>query len=132
MLIIHGKRDLLVPFEAAVEHHRLVPQSEAEFLDDNHFMVFSKSAMLTPRILDFLGRVEQGKALTRSTAGPDRLARAALPFDRSSIPKAMGVTLVVLMMLIAASTLVSEDLTCIAAGVMVAQGRIDFLAAAFA
>jgi pimeloyl-ACP methyl ester carboxylesterase/membrane protein DedA with SNARE-associated domain len=132
MLIIHGKRDILVPFDAALEHHRLVPQSEADFLDDNHFMVFAKSAMLAPRIIDFLDRVAQGKAPTRSTAEPDRLARAALPFDRASIPKAMGVTLVVLMTLIAASTLVSEDLTCIAAGVMVAQGRVDFIAAALA
>jgi membrane protein DedA with SNARE-associated domain len=132
MLIIHGRRDVLVPFEAAVEHHRIVPQSEAEFLDDNHFMVFGKGAMLAPMILEFLDRVEQGKAVTRSTADADRLARAALPYDRASIPKAMGVTALVLMMLIAASTLVSEDLTCIGAGVMVAQGRIGFVEAALA
>jgi len=132
MLIIHGKRDVLVPVEAAVEHNRLVPQSEAEFLDDNHFMVFGKGAILAPSILDFLDRVEQGKALTRATADPASRARAALPYDRASIPKAIGVTALVLMLLIAASTLVSEDLTCIGAGVMVAQGRIDFAAAAFA
>lgn len=132
MLIIHGKRDVLVPFEAAIEHHRIVPQSEGEFLDDNHFMVFGKGSMLAPKIIGFLDRVEEGKAVMRSTADVDRLANAALPYDRSSIPKAMGVTAIVLMMLIAASTLVSEDLTCIAAGVMVAQGRIDFAAAALA
>ncbi|HXU08708.1 MAG TPA: VTT domain-containing protein, partial [Blastocatellia bacterium] len=118
--------------EAAIEHQRIVPQSEAEFLDDNHFMVFAKGPMLAPKILEFLERVEQGKALTRGSADVDRLARAALPYDRASIPKAMGVTALVLMMLIAASTLVSEDLTCIGAGVMVAQGRIDFVAAALA
>ena len=132
MLIIHGKRDVLVPVEAALEHHRIVPQSEAEFLDDNHFMVFQKGPMLAPRIFEFLDRVAQGKASTRSTADADRLARAALPYDRASIPKAMGVTAIVLMMLFAASTLISEDLTCIGAGVMVAQGRIDFAAAALA
>ena len=132
MLIIHGKRDVLVPVEAAIEHHRIVPQSEAEFLDDNHFMVFGKGAMLAQPILEFLDKVAQGKAVTRSTADADRLARAALPYDKASIPKAMGVTALVLMMLIAASTLVSEDLTCIGAGVMVAQGRIDFVAAALA
>ncbi len=132
MLIIHGRHDVLVPFEAALEHHRLVPQSEAEFLDDNHFMAFGKGAMLAPKIVGFINRVEQQKVATRSTAEADRLARAALPYDRASIPKAMGVTVLVLMMLIAASTLVSEDLTCIGAGVMVAQGRIDFAAAALA
>jgi membrane protein DedA with SNARE-associated domain len=132
MLIIHGKSDVLVPIEAAREHYRLVPQSEAEFLDDTHFMVFGKGAMLASKILAFFDRVEQEKALTRSTADADRVARAALPYDPSSIPKAMGVTALVLMMLIAASTLVSEDLTCIGAGVMVAQGRIDFATAALA
>ena len=132
MLIIHGRHDVLVPFGAAIEHHRIVPQSEAEFLDDNHFMVFGKGAMLAPKILEFLDRIEQGKAVTRAAADAGRLERAALPYDRASIPKAMGVTALVLMMLIAASTLVSEDLTCIGAGVMVAQGRIDFVAAALA
>lgn len=66
MLIIHGKLDVLAPVEAAIEHHRIVPQSEAEFLDDNHFMVFGKGAMLAPTILEFLDRVEQGKAVTRA------------------------------------------------------------------
>ena len=122
MLIVHGKRDVLVPFEAAVEHHRIVPQSEAEFLDDDHFMVFGKGAMLAPKILGFLDRVEKGYGVTRASADNDRLARAALPYDPASVPRAMGVTALVLMMLIGASTLVSEDLTCIAAGVMVAQG----------
>ena len=132
MLIIHGRHDVLVPFGAAIEHHRIVPQSEAEFLDDNHFMVFGKGAMLAPKILGFLDRSEQGKALTRAASDAGRLERAALPYDRASIPKAMGITALVLMILIAASTLVSEDLTCIGAGVMVAQGRIDFVAAALA
>lgn len=146
MLIIHGKRDVLVPVEAAVEHHRIVPQSDGAFLDENHFMVFGKGAMLAPRIVAFIDRIEHlttaslgildtfapEPAVNRSAADADRLARAALPFNPGSVPKAMGVTALVLMALIAASTLVSEDLTCIAAGVAVAQGRIDFGPAALA
>jgi pimeloyl-ACP methyl ester carboxylesterase/membrane protein DedA with SNARE-associated domain len=132
MLIIHGRRDVLVPVEAAIEHTRLVPQSETEFPDDNHFMVFQQGTMLAPRILGFLARVEDGGALTRATADADRVLRARLPYNPASVPKAMGVTAIVLMMLIAASTLVSEDLTCIGAGVMVAQGRIGFVEAAVA
>ncbi|MFY9556109.1 MAG: alpha/beta fold hydrolase, partial [Blastocatellia bacterium] len=132
MLILHGKRDVLVPVEAAIEHHRVVPQSEIQLLEDDHFMVFQDEAMLAPRIQEFLDRVKQGKAATRATADADRVARAASPYDRASFPKAIGVTALVVMMLIAASTLVSEDLTCIGAGIMVAQGRIDFAAAALA
>ena len=37
-----------------------------------------------------------------------------------------------MMLFIAASTLISEDLTCIGAGILVAQGRLGFLAGAFA
>src|SRR5262249_54293229 len=85
-----------------------------------------------PTIVEFLDRVAHGKAPTRASADVNRLAQAALPYDPKSIPKAMGVTLLVSILLIAASTLVSEDLACIGAGVMVAQGRIDFLAAALA
>ncbi|MFL6213930.1 MAG: VTT domain-containing protein [Blastocatellia bacterium] len=37
-----------------------------------------------------------------------------------------------MILFIAASTLISEDLTCIGAGILVAQGRLGFLAGAFA
>jgi membrane protein DedA with SNARE-associated domain len=40
--------------------------------------------------------------------------------------------LVLMILFIAASTLISEDLTCIGAGILVAQGRLGFLAGAFA
>ncbi len=101
MLIIHGRRDPLVPVAAALEHHRLVAQSELQLFDDDHFMTFTKGPMLAESV-------------------------------GASIPKAMGVAAFVLVMLIAAATLVSEDLTCIGAGVMVAQGSIDLGLAVFA
>ncbi len=37
-----------------------------------------------------------------------------------------------MILFLAASTLISEDLTCIGAGILVAQGRLDFIAGAFA
>lgn len=49
MLIIHGTRDRNVPIAAALEHHRLVPQSEIVEFDDNHFMAFMHpSAFIGP------------------------------------------------------------------------------------
>src|SRR5215216_240322 len=39
---------------------------------------------------------------------------------------------IVMIGLLAAATLVSEDLTCVGAGILVAQGRISFLLGAFA
>lgn len=131
-LIIHGNRDMLVPVEAAREHHRLAPQSEIILYDDDHFMVFSKGGMLAPAVLDFLSRVDQGRAQTRATADPARVSRAQMPFNPSDLPKAAGVTALVMTALLAAATLVSEDLTSIGAGLMVAQGRISYTLAAFA
>ncbi|MDH3744127.1 MAG: alpha/beta fold hydrolase [Acidobacteriota bacterium] len=126
--IIHGEHDFLVPPAAAREHHRLVPQSELLMLDDGHFMVFRADRDLAAPISGFLERVTTGRATRRATAAPDRLAAAQFPFDATSVPAAAGVTLAVLLGLIAVATLVSEDATCIATGLLVAQGRLGFLA----
>jgi len=132
MLIVHGRRDTLVPVQAALEHHRLVPQSELQLLDENHFAVFTNPAGLATRLSEFFARVDAGQAATRATAAPARVSASRLPFDPTHIPQAMGVAAVILFLFLAGSTLVSEDLTCIAAGVMVAQGRVGFPLAASA
>src|SRR5262245_13007994 len=132
MLIIHGRRDPLVPVAAALEHHRLVAQSELQLYDDDHFMTFTKGPMLAESVNAFVARVERGQTPTRATAEPERLKQASQPFNPANIPKAMGVAVFVLVLLLVGWTLVSEDLTCISAGVMAAQGRIDFGLAVFA
>ena len=64
---------------------------------------------------------------------PGDHAAASVPFNAaSSIPKAMGPTALVLFGLLALATLISEDLTCIWAGVMAAEGRTGFVFAAMA
>ena len=131
-LIIHGNRDFLVPVEVAVEHHRLAPQSELVLSDFDHFMVFNRADYLAPVIGGFIGRVEAGKATTRANADPARVAASQLPLDPKNLPKFMGITALVVTLLLAAATLVSEDLTCIAAGVMAAQGRLSFALGSFA
>jgi membrane protein DedA with SNARE-associated domain/pimeloyl-ACP methyl ester carboxylesterase len=132
MLIVHGRKDFLVPVEAAIEHHRLAPQSELVLSDDDHFMVFLRPEYLAPLIGDFVNRVEAGQAVTRANAASDRIAASERPFDPKSLPKFMGITAFVVTLLLAAATLVSEDLTCIAAGVMAAQGRLSFALGSFA
>ena len=132
MLIIHGKKDFLVPVEAAIEHHRLAPQSELALSDYDHFMVFQWPEYLAPLISDFVNRVEASQAVTRANATPDRIAASKRPFDPKSLPKFTGITAFVITLLLAAATLVSEDLTCITAGVMAAQGRLSFALGSFA
>ena len=132
MLIIHGENDPLVPAAAALEHHRIVPQSELVMLPASHFFVFSNRHDLSTRLEHFLERVEDGTAVSRREAGPERVAASRRPFDPSSVPQWSGAALQVVMVLLALATLVSEDFTCIGAGLLVAQGRISFFAATLA
>ena len=55
-----------------------------------------------------------------------------LTFGPGGGAEAVAMSPVVVIGLIAVATLVSEDLTCIAAGILVAQGRVGFILAAFA
>lgn len=130
-LIIQGARDDLVNPAVAVEHHRIVPQSELVMLDDpgaTHFMTFTRPAEVAAVIGGFLARADRGEALTRGRATPERVAAAARPFDPRALPRAAGLTLAIILLLIAAATLVSEDLACIATGLLVGRGTIGFAA----
>jgi pimeloyl-ACP methyl ester carboxylesterase len=57
MLIIHGIRDRNVPIAAALEHHKLVPQSQMVELDDNHFMAFMHPSEFVDPLVQFLSNV---------------------------------------------------------------------------
>jgi pimeloyl-ACP methyl ester carboxylesterase/membrane protein DedA with SNARE-associated domain len=131
-LILHGESDPLVPAAAAREHHRLVPQSELVMLDSDHFMVFREPAVIAEPLLEFLDRVESGQATTRAEAASERLRSAAEPLDPDDLPRAVGLTRLVWIALLALATLISEDLTGISAGLLAAQGRIDLGTAIFA
>jgi len=54
MLIIHGSSDPMVPVAAALEHHRIVKQSELVVFDGNHFMVFERPQAIAEPLERFL------------------------------------------------------------------------------
>lgn len=127
-LVIHGEKDVLVPVAAAREHLRLVPHAEAQIWEGvNHFLPWKQTEQTCTAISEFVDRVEAGEAATRAQADPAAIARAAEPFDPATAPQLAGLALIVMLLLLAAATLVSEDLTCIFTGLLVAQGRISFL-----
>lgn len=132
MLIVHSSNDVLVPMAAAREHHRIAAQSELEVLEKNHFFVFTDGETLARRLQAFFGRVEGSTATTRATADPRRLAAAALPFDSRAEPPLGGLSLALVLLALAAATLVSEDLTCIGAGLLVSSGRLSLASASVA
>jgi pimeloyl-ACP methyl ester carboxylesterase/membrane protein DedA with SNARE-associated domain len=132
MLILQGRDDGLVPLAAALEHHRIVPQSELALFDGGHILMFTRATALAERMAEFLDKVERGAATTRANAAPARIAAAQAPFDASRVERARGIALFAIAVVLAVSTLVSEDLTCIGAGLLVARGMIGFAPAAAA
>ena len=130
MLIMHGEEDFLVPFEAAQEHRRLVPHSRLVTFSSlgapsSHFVLFEEPTKLAVAISSFVREVEMGTAMKRSDASAERLL-ASESGTPVRLPRASGPTLVVWVLLLAVATLLSEDLTCIAAGLLVAQGSLGF------
>ena len=126
MLIVHGTDDPLVPVAAALEHHRIVPQSELVMLDGDHFMTFLRPALIARPVRDFMLRAESGAAMVRSSAGPARIAAASVPYDPAAASPATGFALFVTLLLIVVATFVSEDLTCIGTGLLIARGSLPW------
>ena len=129
VLILHGRDDKLVPLAAAEEHHRLVPQSALRLFDGGHILIITDPATFAAPLRSFIRDVERGAAPVRADATAERLARADAPFDWSHVPAFEGITLVIILVLLAFATYVSEDLACISAGLMVARGMLDFVPA---
>lgn len=129
LLLVHGEHDRLVPFAAALEHRRIVPQSELVALDADHFVLWSHPAEVAAALESFFAAVESGRAATRASATEDRLSAATRPFDPADHPPRGVIAQFVLAVLLALATLVSEDLACIGGGILVAQGRLAAFAA---
>lgn len=127
-LLLHGTNDFLVPVEAAREHYRLIPQSELVEYDDSHFLLWTRPTEIAERIGLFVNQVVDGEVTTQSQADVLRVEASKEDFDPSSIPPFTGPALWFALFLLAMATLISEDLTCIATGLLVAQGRLGLIA----
>jgi pimeloyl-ACP methyl ester carboxylesterase/membrane protein DedA with SNARE-associated domain len=126
VLILHGDEDPLVPLAAAEEHYRIAPHSQLAVFEGDHFMIFFRGDELAGPLDAFLQAVDDGTAVRQAEASADRLEAAARPYDPSGRQPAAGFSLFVVMLLLAAATLISEDLACIGAGLLVAHGPLGF------
>ncbi len=134
-LILHGRSDFQVPPSAAKEHFRIIPQSELVWLTGGHLVLMRQPAAVATPLLDFLERVEQEKAIRRDRATAARRAQASQGFDPQRGTSLQGAALAIVMLAVGIGTLVSEDLACIAAGLLVARSVLPLgagIAACFA
>jgi pimeloyl-ACP methyl ester carboxylesterase len=80
-LVYHGRHDVLVPYAAALEHHRLLPQSTLVTSEGDHFDTFARPRDVEAALVPFLAAVDRGERPTRATAPADRRAAAARPYS---------------------------------------------------
>jgi len=125
-LFVHGRIDPLVPIEAAIEHARLVPQSELRIIEDNHFMVFEHPDRIASLVNDFLIRVDRGRATGRDHADSVRVSASLAPFDPRDVPRAHAVTAAVLGAMLTGAAACCATVGSIGAGVLAAQGRASY------
>lgn len=107
------------------EIHRIVPQSELlEYTCQNELSADTISRDITR----FINSTPKEAEISSNA----RIARSLLPFQPKMSYRIQGLSLLIVMILIVFSTFVSEDLTCIGAGLMVARGLIGFWPAVIA
>ncbi len=105
--------------EIAIEHHRLLPQSELHFLEsDTEVETFIKK---------FHNQILSGEAKHRGDVTLAKQIISLQPFDSANNIKAEGKALIILMFVIIFSTFITEDLTCIGTGLLIARGMIGFI-----
>ena len=114
LLIVHGKSDWMTPVESAVYSSKLVQGSVLKILPGGRNAVFENQTEVVGQIVEFVG------------APPQVRAEAVTP---PPLPQAQGMHYWILLVVIIRCTFVAEDPTCLAAGLLVAIGMLDFWSA---
>ena len=128
MLILHGENDMLIPINAPKEHHKLVPQSVFKiYSGEGHAILMSQPKEVSHDIFSFVSDVNSGKAVDRNHALPKRIKLSNEALISTHVDPMEGSSLIFIFILIAVATFVSEDLSCISAGILAANGNISFL-----
>ena len=131
-LILQGRHDPLVHAWVAEEHHALIPSSRLVMLDASHFFVFGApmdAPSATTLAVDVLTRfcarhdapgvpVRRGSADFAPVLKQPFQGMGGLHLSRSAPWWAIVVAIIV-------GTLLSEDLTVIAVGLLIASGQLD-------
>jgi len=116
VLIVHGKADRLVPFEAAEAHRRLLPQAQVAFFEsEGHLLIYDRPQECAQEISQFVSEVESGVAAERNDTREKLIPNKLKPKRNGWVMAA----------LLAIATFASEDLACIGGGLLAAKGAVS-------
>ncbi|MEM9160910.1 MAG: VTT domain-containing protein, partial [Verrucomicrobiota bacterium] len=117
-LVMHGENDRLVPLEAALEHHRLMPHSELVLYSGvGHLAVYAMPNQVAADLEAFWASAEAGEAKKRGDYEEGFLVSAE-PVERERDEWLAGV-------LLGIATFGSEDLACIGGGLLASKGSVS-------
>jgi len=132
VMVIHSSDDRYVPVQMANEHYRIIPQSSVAVLEGFHKSIFERPAIWANELISFLNKVENNNATNKTNAADDRIASANEPFDSSEVVRFTGWIYFFILLLIAFSSIINEDIAGIGGGLLAARGLIGFWDALFA
>lgn len=126
--VLHAKNDLIRPAAASKELARRIPQAELVLVPGGHEAPLS-SPDTAEQIVKFINSVEQGIGKKRADSSAVRLAEANEPFSYERYRSDLRARVALMVLLLAIATLISEDITCITAGILAARGMLGFFPA---
>ena len=122
-LLVHGRDDWITPIDAARYSAKLMPQARLFEVEGGHGEeVVTKAA---PEVIRFISSVGSGRPAKRPAPVP-----ATEPYPE--LVTSGGVRFWILILILILCTFVAEDPTCLAAGLLAAEGIIGFWWAALA
>jgi len=122
VLIVHSIEDRLVPYATAKAHAQMLPQASFIVLPGGHLGLFKHTEAYATAVSLFTKAVEQG-GLKLDFNNRDAALSMKVPPTQSLIQDALIATL------LSVFVFVSEDLACIAGGILAAAGTVSLLAA---
>lgn len=124
--ILQALEDRYISLSIAQEIHRLVPHSSMFIAEGDHITTRNTPDIWSQQILDFVNIIDKNLAIGREEATKSRIVASEEPFDAEKFTTIGGWTLIIILFLLALISLFSEDLACVAGGLLVASGIIDF------
>ncbi|MFM7240878.1 MAG: alpha/beta fold hydrolase [Opitutia bacterium] len=121
LYLLHGEDDWVTAVDAARYTAQLVPQAKLEIQPGGRDAAFADVPATAAKLGAFLLEAEQAP-----------VAPAAAPASDPPVPTAQGARYWILMLIIVLCCLVAEDPTCLATGLLVGMGLIDFWSGAMA
>jgi membrane protein DedA with SNARE-associated domain/pimeloyl-ACP methyl ester carboxylesterase len=122
VLILHSVKDRLVPYAAAKAHAEMLPQARFIEMPGGHLGAFSDTEVYATEANRFVASVEAGK-LSHDYRSRGAALALEVPPTQSIIQDLLIASL------LATFVFFSEDLACIAGGILAAAGTVSLTAA---